>query len=41
MSISHMQDADGYAKSKEYLEKAKEMLDDEVEVELDDVNDKK
>jgi ribosomal protein L17 len=34
--ILHMQDADGYLKTKEYLEKAKVMLDEEVEVELED-----
>ena len=38
--IGYMQDADGYEKSKEYLEKAKAMLDDDVEVELDDDKDK-
>ena len=34
--IIYRQDADGYAKSKEYLEDMKKMLDEEVEVEIGD-----
>lgn len=34
--IIYRQDADGYAKSKEYLEDVKKMLDEEVEVEIED-----
>ena len=34
--IDYMSDVDGYTKSREYLERVMEMLDEEVDVELED-----